>query len=306
MDKLMPVAPDGLQVKQNSGGKASNTGPKGVKADYELAKANLGKKRMMERVRREREVDRLANGARDLRAIVAQVESARREGNKPATTAATAKGNDDDEEEEEEEDDDDDLRAFEEYKSLRIKSIQNSLPRYGDYKRVSFSELAKLIKEENEFVSLVAHLYQNHIESCAYLHVALERLAPHFPHVHFVRIRSREAMANYSDIGLPTLLVYKSQKLAHSFIRVADMLGGEKAVTEVSVAKFLAEHGILRLPSGNDDAVIKQRQERLKGGPTATPAAAGAIATAASSSSESATKTVVHIAAANRDEDNDD
>jgi len=112
---------------------------------------------------------------------------------------------DEDEEEDEEEDE-----AFQQYKTQRIRAIQNSLPSYGTHDRVNFSELANIVKLENEYVNVVVHLYQNNIEACVKVNLAMEALAPQFPHVHFVRIRSDEAIKKYNIAGLPTILVYRN------------------------------------------------------------------------------------------------
>jgi len=107
-----------------------------------------------------------------------------------------------------------------------------------------------LTKTENEYVYIVAHLYQNHVTACARTNIALEVLARQFKHVHFVRIRSTDAIQTYSDKGLPTLLVYRGGKLVHSFICLAELI--PKQITEVTLAKFLALHNILREPTGAD------------------------------------------------------
>lgn len=48
--------PPGMTVRETANTSAANTGPKGVKADFEEAKKNLRSQRMMDRLRRERAI----------------------------------------------------------------------------------------------------------------------------------------------------------------------------------------------------------------------------------------------------------
>jgi len=243
MNSLPTPAPPELMPNNH------NTGPKGVLSDFDLAKQNLAKKRLMEKLRSEKQTERMANGFKDLSVLAnpTEVTDSKQKGNEKNK----AKAEDGEEEEEEEEEEEQD-EAFQQYKLQRIHAIQNSLPSYGTHNRVDFNELANILKEENEFVNIVVHLYQNNIEACVKVNLAMETLAPQFPHVHFVRIRSDEAIKKYNVAGLPTILVYRNGVLKNSFIRIIDELGINIDATKL--AKFLASHNILRLPTGEENA----------------------------------------------------
>lgn len=58
-------------------------------------------------------------------------------------------------------------------------------------------------------------------------------------------------MKNYSDAGLPTLLVYQGSKLKMSFIRICDVLGAKPQ--DRQIVQFLADNGILKVPTGGLD-----------------------------------------------------
>jgi len=256
LDARMNTLPEPIppQLRSNKQG-AANTGPKGVLADYDMAKQNLSNKRMMERLRRDQQLDRMASGFKDLSVLglstpdIPNSTSDKKEAEESdQDTDENDKDNDNDDDNGEEDE------AFQQYKLQRIRAIQNSLPHYGTFVRVNFSELADIIKKENEFVNLVVHLYQNNVESCGKVNIALEVLAPQFPHVHFVRIRSDEAIAKYSPAGLPTLLVYRNGSLIHSFIRITDHL----SVDAPKLVKFLASNNVLRIPC--EDQVAKPPQ----------------------------------------------
>jgi len=197
---------------------------------------------MMQKIRRENNIEQIATGVKDL-TVEAKNEELKLQLKKEEKEK---KSQEDEEEDEEEEDNDEDDETFQQYKMQRIRSIQNSIPVFGDFKRLTLQEFAALSKGENEFVNLVVHIYENNLEACVRTNLALEKMAPQFPHVHFVRIRRTEAMPNYSTNGLPTLLVYRNGKLIHSFIRLTDLVGKAK-FNEVDLAKFLASKNVLRL-----------------------------------------------------------
>ncbi len=55
------------------------------------------------------------------------------------------------------------------------------------------------------------------------LNVCLQQLAIKYPYTKFLKIIATEATANYDDVALPTLLVYRQGQLVTSFIRVQGM-----------------------------------------------------------------------------------
>jgi len=203
---------------------SSNTGPKGVKADYKEAQHHVATIRMREKMIRERELEALATGRREV--VLAE-----------NVTPASQKSRPD------ESSDDSDEEEFQKFKLERIKLAQASLPVFGGFERLSKEEWTEAIKHTHELVYVIAHLYENDVPACTKLNLCLEALAPRFPHVRFCRVRSTEAMKGYSRAGLPTIIVYKAGDMVSSFVKVTDSIG---ALTDVSVAQFLAKQGILR------------------------------------------------------------
>lgn len=203
---------------------SSNTGPKGVKADYKEAQHNVATIRLREKMIRERELEAIATGRKEV--VVTDA----------ATSAPPQKRSD-------ESDDDSDEEEFQKFKMERIKMAQASLPVFGTFDRMSKDEWTEAIKHTHELVYVIAHLYENDVPACVKLNLCLEALAPRFPHVRFCRIRSTEAVKGYSRAGLPTIIVYKGGEMVHSFVRVTDMMG---PITDLSVAQFFTKQGIFR------------------------------------------------------------
>jgi len=173
---------------------------------------------------RERELEALATGRREV--VLAENVSSAPQKNRPDESS-----------------DDSDEEEFQKFKMERIKLAQASLPVFGGFERMSKDEWTEAIKHTHELVYVIAHLYENDVPACTKLNLCLEALAPRFPHVRFCRVRSTEAMKGYSRAGLPTIIVYKAGEMVASFIKVTDSIG---ALTDVSVAQFLAKQGILR------------------------------------------------------------
>jgi len=237
--------PKALQV--NNDGK-SHTGPKGVLADYEEAKRNLRTQRMMERIAQERAVQRLAAGAEKLEVVDDQKEKAKKEKKKE-------KGEDEESEDSDLEDDEEVLKA---YRQQCVQAVQASLPVFGEHRRLSLDEFAALVKNVHELVYVVCLLYQNHVEACVRVNFAFEELARQFRHVCFCRVRSDEAIAGFSDVGLPALIVYQGGDMKYQFVRFTD---GMESISDRNVAVFLRDKGLLRTPTGMAEPKPRKAEE---------------------------------------------
>eukprot|EP00823_Brevimastigomonas_motovehiculus_P001993 TRINITY_DN1293_c0_g1_i1.p1 TRINITY_DN1293_c0_g1~~TRINITY_DN1293_c0_g1_i1.p1 ORF type:complete len:372 (-),score=137.07 TRINITY_DN1293_c0_g1_i1:310-1425(-) len=244
-DTVEQSKPTGTPV-QRAYRKASNTGPKGVRRDYEEAKLNLKGVKTRQKVVTSHAIKRSTEGP----TLFTVDDNAKNEDTKEESKQSK-------ESDKEKDDEDDDDEAFKLYKLQRLKDIKSTLPSYGTFKRVDFDEMSSVINTESEFVFVVVHLYQNYIEACCQINDAIEQLAPQFPHAHFIRIRSKEAISAYSDTGLSTLMIYRNKEMIHSFIRVQDQLKS-KDIDERVLGRFLAEHGVLKIPNAFQSSTEEQ------------------------------------------------
>eukprot|EP00471_Norrisiella_sphaerica_P004360 CAMPEP_0184481386 /NCGR_PEP_ID=MMETSP0113_2-20130426/2936_1 /TAXON_ID=91329 /ORGANISM="Norrisiella sphaerica, Strain BC52" /LENGTH=303 /DNA_ID=CAMNT_0026860489 /DNA_START=31 /DNA_END=942 /DNA_ORIENTATION=- len=238
--------PRSMMPKVRRGTKACNTGPKGVKADYEEAKLIMQFKHLREAMRAERELKKKALGKTDFSEVARNAE----------------KGNEkrEDEDEDEDEDDEDD-EIFQKYKQQTLDLIKNSLPTYGRFYRVMRESFISETESEHELVHVVVHLYENHIPACIRLNLILEDIAPQFSHVKFIRCRSKDLVDSFSAIALPMLLVYRGGKVIHTLPQVSKHF--PRKWEDKDVVKFLAQKGIL------NEAIYKvpartQKQKRLE------------------------------------------
>lgn len=232
---------------------SANTGPKGVKADFEEAKANLRDIRMMAKMRQFRDVDRMANGPSDLSGFKEHV------GHTPAPKTR-AEEEDEDSSSDSFSDEDSDDEAFQRYKLERIQQVQNSLPSFGTHDRIETNNaLAGAVKNVHELVYVLVHVYENNSPACTSLNLCMESLAPQFTHIKFCRIRSSDCMKNFNRQGLPTLMIYRGGKPVKTFIRVHDTI--PPPFSDLKLAQFLQKEGILMMPGSNLFNGVKKPSE---------------------------------------------
>lgn len=132
-------------------------------------------------------------------------------------------------------------------------------PSFGTFDRVSMLDIADMLRETQDEVITLVHLYENvgnlfvallavcvsialcecfqHIEDCVRLNLIFEDLAPQFTHVRFVRLRSQDAKEGFSQEGLPALLTYKGKEKHKSYARICP--NHVPTVSDAAVMKFL-------------------------------------------------------------------
>jgi len=115
------------------------------------------------------------------------------------------------------------------------------------------------IDKENKDVFVVVHLYQTYNRECVRLNSILQALAIKYPFVKFLKIVATEAKADYSDVGLPSLLVYKAGDLVQRWVPVTVKLG--KTFESVDVEMLLARYKIIRNTSINKVSLMHKEKE---------------------------------------------
>jgi len=250
MDLRHERAPPPEMRPTGAGLSASNTGPKGVKADFEEAKRNEQSMRMREAVAKER----VAMAATKTFTVADPLDEERKALAKKPKDRKEKTGSDSDTDSDLDEDDEELMAKMRADRIKAIETVRGSMPLFGSYDRVSFDQLAALVKSVHELTYVVVVLYEiNHL-TCARLHAAFEDIAAQFPHVRFVRIRAREAIKNYAIEGVPTLLIYRGGKMIKDFVRVqqffSEMIATAELVEFLKAGKILQETtaGLLAKP----------------------------------------------------------
>eukprot|EP01006_Ploeotia_vitrea_P050502 TRINITY_DN67468_c8_g2_i2.p1 TRINITY_DN67468_c8_g2~~TRINITY_DN67468_c8_g2_i2.p1 ORF type:complete len:371 (+),score=186.39 TRINITY_DN67468_c8_g2_i2:19-1131(+) len=285
MDR-MPAAGSGMGFTDNNvqalvtpmergaprGGRQYNTGPKGVKADYEIAKKNLRAKRMREALEVERKLKDVALGKEKL-VLKSQASKLRAKAQAEAgKKKRDALGSDDEHPDTDEEDsesdpdfrsDDEDDDAFKQYKLDRFKKLAAdvAMRRFGKYERVGVAQLAAAVSEAWSETITIVHMYENHVEACARVHLALERLADEFKYVQFLRVRASECIRNFNDKGLPTFMVYKGKKHVQTIVAFSREFPGNK-FSDQDVVDFFDKRGLLNPPDANASSAASDEQQQ--------------------------------------------
>ncbi|KAM0745905.1 RNI-like protein [Meredithblackwellia eburnea MCA 4105] len=203
------------------GGGASNTGPKGVLADYQARGEGVTTKTGPKGVLADYEGSRAASAK--LPPLLA-----------PPSATIISLGPQD-EEKEEDEDDEWGLNEIEDtaWKRKRAAELSGSgsnarRRRFGHLREVGEEQFLKAVDEEGEDVTVVVCLYEPHIPTCTHLNTHLSSLARLYPYTKFLRARATAVDFSFADASaLPTLIVYKGGDVVGEPIVRVDREWGE-------------------------------------------------------------------------------
>jgi len=250
------------------GGKSQNTGPKGVKKDYEDAKRATKINRQMDEVRRERMIRQHVSGKKvwylDHHGQVQSYKEQVDENGRALSNSENASR----------------LGVFsskvdcddEEYKKLK-QARENMLEQFiesvrdhqaevsGEYRRAeNIDKLSAMLKVNHPQCHAVLHLYDNENPCCQRLHMILEDFSRMFDHVLFIRARSEDVMPNYDKRFLPTFVIYKDTKIVDKLIGLGPTL--TTTPDDEVVVKLLAEKGALSFPTNGLDTPGEAERRR--------------------------------------------
>eukprot|EP00164_Ancoracysta_twista_P001872 GFYU01002460.1.p1 GENE.GFYU01002460.1~~GFYU01002460.1.p1 ORF type:complete len:241 (+),score=106.59 GFYU01002460.1:62-784(+) len=121
--------------------------------------------------------------------------------------------------------DDEDERVLEEYRQKRIAEMKAKAlaSRYGSVVQISEPEYTK--ETQSGDVWTVIHLFKPGLEACDLMNKCLERLANKFKTVKFLKITATEAIHNYPDRNLPTLILYHENDIQGQIIGLSQVGG---------------------------------------------------------------------------------
>jgi len=119
----------------------------------------------------------------------------------------------------------DDEAFLERYRQKRISEMKAKAQKeiYGTVDQIIESEYKTQVETKDTWV--VVHLYKAGLPKCQLMNDRLNTLARKFPATKFVKIFSEEAIHNYPDKNLPTLLIYFDGQMKTQFIGLAQLKG---------------------------------------------------------------------------------
>lgn len=250
-------------------GRSQNTGPKGVKKDYEDSKRATKINRQMDEVRRERLIRQHVSGRKiyyldqhgHVQSYKQHVDEDGRvldssEGPKSKLGVFNSKVDCDDEE----------YRKLKEARENMLENFIESVNDHqadvaGEYRRAEdIDRLSAMLKVNHPQCHAVLHLYDNENPCCQRLHMILEDFSKMFPHVLFIRARCEDVMPNYDKRFLPTFILYKDTKIVDRLIGLGPALTVNP--DDDQVVKLLADKGALSFPTNGYDMPSEQERRR--------------------------------------------
>jgi len=120
-----------------------------------------------------------------------------------------------------------DEKVFEEYRKKRLAEMKQQAlnNKFGDLYEISETEYKTAVTLASNECYIVVLLYKFGLPHCEILLQKLPILASKFKSTKFVRIRSTEAIKNYPDKNLPTILVYRNTDVVGQFVGLSSFAG---------------------------------------------------------------------------------
>eukprot|EP00026_Physarum_polycephalum_P011809 Phypoly_transcript_12053.p1 GENE.Phypoly_transcript_12053~~Phypoly_transcript_12053.p1 ORF type:complete len:172 (+),score=32.93 Phypoly_transcript_12053:307-822(+) len=108
---------------------------------------------------------------------------------------------------------------------------------------------------------VVVNLYKQGIIHSRLLDKFMETLAAKFKATKFVRIKANEAIHNYPDKNIPTILIYNKGDVAGQVVTLASF-GGD-ATTVEDIEWFLAVHGAVETELEEDPRITRAGKNKM-------------------------------------------
>ncbi|XP_072024914.1 phosducin-like protein [Amphiura filiformis] len=148
---------------------------------------------------------------------------------------------------------------WEQRKKEMTQILRGQMPSFGKVITLRRDAYVDAIDKENKHVTIMVHVSSSLIPACAALNGCFQCLAAEYPHVKFCIVDANDVdlSKNFTQGGVPALLVYKGGQLIGNFVRVSDQLGDDFFAMDVE--SFLQEHGLLpeksdqKIASGQND-----------------------------------------------------
>lgn len=212
---------DGLAPSLDFAGRSQRGGPKGVRDDYYMAMADLQRRREIQHLEKMEMLRKLGEGA-----TMEGPSMAYGSAEAAAARAAVASGELPKEDPGSDgDDDDDDFMAA--YRAKRMAELKKSagLPKFGTVREIDPMDLPSEVDDVPSTVFVVVHLYETFNTACRAINAALPSVAKAFPGVKFIKLPATAASETFDPVALPTLVVYRNGEVAHTLIRVSDVVG---------------------------------------------------------------------------------
>jgi hypothetical protein len=229
-----------------------NTGPKGVKADYNEWQKHKEEERSRAEAEREALLLRLVSGATSSTPSVSYSAMEAQQALEKAVRQVHAHqggGGEDDEQAEEDlldelEDDEDAFMEAYRQKRRTEMELHSKLPTYGKVTSLDAFAFLDRIENADPKVHVIVHMYEDDVRACRALNITLESLAREHKHTDFVCLRKSDTPTGLPCSSLPSLLIYRAGELVETAMAIADQVGA--TCPKHAVEELLTEKGCFR------------------------------------------------------------
>eukprot|EP01133_Synstelium_polycarpum_P016757 gene16757-19923_t len=154
--------------------------------------------------------------------------------------------------------DDEDEDVLENLRKKRIAQMKEEALRnkFGELYHISEPSYKQEVTEAKGYI-VVVHLFKQGIPQCQLVNDHLQVLAKKFKATKFVKIRSEEAIHNYPDRNLPTILVYAAGDIVGQVITLAKV-GGD-SVTSKDLEWALSRFGAFKTDMTQDPRTVVKK-----------------------------------------------
>lgn len=135
------------------------------------------------------------------------------------------------------------------YRKKRIEEMMHQTTlkkKFGEFLRLrTDQEFLDAIDQEDKAVTIIIHIFDNHIEACRNMNLCLMQLCKVYQTIKFAGIHASEVgvSSTFKVDGVPALLAYKAGHMVGNFVKITESLGNNFQVEDVQ--GFLIEHGLL-------------------------------------------------------------
>ncbi|GAM28093.1 hypothetical protein SAMD00019534_112690, partial [Acytostelium subglobosum LB1] len=154
--------------------------------------------------------------------------------------------------------DDEDETVLERLRQKRIAQMKADAVKnkFGEFYEITEPAYKSEVTEAKDYF-VVVHLHKNGIPQCQLVNDHLKVLAKKHRATKFVGIRSEEAIHNYPDRNLPTILVYYNSNIVSQMVTLAKMYGDQ--VTSKDLEWWLAKCGAVKTDMEQDPRSAKKQ-----------------------------------------------
>ncbi|XP_066151148.1 phosducin-like protein [Euwallacea fornicatus] len=106
-------------------------------------------------------------------------------------------------------------------------------------------EFLNAVDKEEKTVTVVIHIYEEHVEACRTMNQCLKQLSKIYNSVKFCAISASQVGVSraFKVEGVPALLVYKAGNIIGNFVKLSNEIGNQFEIEDVQ--GYLVEHGLL-------------------------------------------------------------